>query len=376
MRPLIKLALPVAVISAAGAWILGRSPESGHAPPGDAATVSQAPTDILAPTGMSATLGNLPTAVPAVPEPEAETVSPRQPAPRLRTASRLVRRPHRSPAAVEPAPSANSVPPPTQTSSPAPLATNSPPRTPQRPAEESSPVSMAPPETVIALGVGLDRYPRWLGAARPKTEPVPYINVNWQDRVEFSTVDGLLVDVIHGENWHGGLVGTMMWGRSTADLEGLSRYVPTLANTLQAGAYLEYAFSKQFTIGARLRRDIQPTRAVYGDIYAELDLPTLEPFEHSLRFSLESMNQAAMRRYFGVSQETALGLGTSSYQPGGGLSQAVINYSAFLPTSEHTGIAVSVSYGRLGHLAADSPLVRNFGDANQKNVVAAFLYHF
>lgn len=374
MRPLFKLVLPVAVISAAGAWVIGRSPGSGQTPNRDATPVSQAPADIPAPTGMSATLGASPSPAPAVPEPEAEALVSRQPVPKLRTAHRLLRRPHHPPLTAETV--SQPAPPPAAPQIPPALVTTQPTPTPRPTAESPAPVAKASPETVIALGAGLDRYPRWLGAARHKTERVPYINVSWQERIEFSTVDGLLVDIIHGERWHGGLVGTMLWGRSTADLEGLSRHVPTLANTLQAGAYLEYAFSKQFTVGARLRRDIQPTRAVYGDLYAELDLPTLEPFEHSLRFSLESMNQAAMRRFFGVSPETALGLGTSTYQPGGGLSQAVVNYSAFMPTSEHTGIALSASYGRLGHLAADSPLVRNYGNANQKNVVAAFLYHF
>ena len=226
------------------------------------------------------------------------------------------------------------------------------------------------------LGAGVDRFPRWLGAGQSKSVAIPYINVNWQDRVQFSTVDGLVIDAIHGERWHGGLVGTMLWGRSTSDLGTLANRVPTRSNTLQAGGYLEYAVTKELSIGIRARHDIQSTGAAYGDIYLDMDLPAPGPVDHSIRVAAEAMNRGAMRRFFGVSQDTAGRLGVAAYQPGGGMSQYSATYQAFIPTSEHTGFALAASLGKLAHAAADSPLVRSFGSPYQRNFMAAFVVHY
>ncbi|AYH43880.1 MipA/OmpV family protein [Azoarcus sp. DN11] len=229
----------------------------------------------------------------------------------------------------------------------------------------------------VALGAGAERLPSWLGAADSKTRGVPYININWQERVEFSTVDGLVIDLVHQDRWHGGLVGTMLWGRSRSDLGTLAdRGVPTLNNTLQAGTYLEYDVTKALSVGVRLRHDIQGTGAAYGDIYASLDLPAVGYVEHSLRVAGEAMNRTAMRRFFGVSSEAAASLGTPGYRPDGGLSQVSVTYDAFIPTSQSTGVAFAASYGRLAHNAADSPLVQDFGRSSQRSLMAAFVYHF
>lgn len=226
------------------------------------------------------------------------------------------------------------------------------------------------------LGAGFERYPRWFGAARNKTLPIPYLNINWQDRLMFSTIDGLTADLIHGERWHGGLVGTLVWGRSGHDLGTLAGRVPTRNNTVQAGAYLEYALTKELSLGWRVRHDIQGTGAAYSDIYADLDLPGIGPIEHSVKASVEGMNKSGMQRFFAVDAATAANLGTSTYLPGAGLSQYSVAYQAFVPTSEHTGFAIGASLGKLTRTASQSPLVRDFGSSYQKNLMAAFVVHY
>jgi len=229
-------------------------------------------------------------------------------------------------------------------------------------------------ETTIALGGGLDRMPRWAGSAKSEIRPVPYIDVSWRDQVEFSTVKGLIIDLLHGERWNGGLIGTMVWGRSTRELAGLQ--VPTLKNTIQGGVYLEYGLTPELTLGARLRHDIQNTGVFYGEIYTELTLPKVGYLEHDVRVGLEAMNESGMRRFFGLSSRDATRLGVSEYNPKAGASKTLLTYEGFLPTSESTGIAFSANIGRLSKSASDSPLVRNFGSAVQKEFVAAFVYHF
>lgn len=232
----------------------------------------------------------------------------------------------------------------------------------------------SPPATTFAIGAGVDHVPKWQGSAKNENRGIPYIDINWRDQVEFSTVKGLIIDVLHGERWHGGLIGTMVWGRSRKDLGGLD--VPTLQNTVQGGVYLEYAVTSEASLGVRWRHDLQNTRVSYGELYGELELPKIGHLEHDLHLSLEAMNGAGMRRFFGLSPEDAAHLGVASYTPGAGQSRTTLSYEGFLPTSEATGIAFSATLGRLSANAANSPLVQNFGSSRQKELMAAFVYHF
>jgi outer membrane protein len=230
--------------------------------------------------------------------------------------------------------------------------------------------------TSIAIGAGVERLPSYLGAATHKTYPVPYLDINWHDQVELSTTDGLIVDLLHREHWHGGLVGTLMWGRSTRDLGALAIRVNTLNTTLQGGTYLEYSFTKSVTAGIRWRHDVQSTGAACGDVYAEFDLPAPGFVQHSVKLDALAMNRSAMRRYFGISPEVASALGTPSYQPDGGFVSVAATYQLFIPFSKQLGISFAIDWSRLRGAAAQSPLVRQFGSRNQRTLMSAAIYNF
>jgi len=230
--------------------------------------------------------------------------------------------------------------------------------------------------TTVAIGGGVEHQPGWLGAATHKTHAIPYLDINWHDQVELSTTGGFSADLLHRKQWHGGLVGTLIWGRSARDLVGLANRVNTLNNTIQAGAYLEYAFTKTLNVGTRWRHDIQDTGAAYADVYGELDLPAPGPLEHSIKLDAEVMNRSAMRRFFGVSPEVGANLGTSAYQPNAGLARISATYQLFVPTSQHTALVFAIDWSRLQGSASRSPLVRDFGSRNQRDFMLAAIYHF
>lgn len=242
------------------------------------------------------------------------------------------------------------------------------------PTTTSVPSESKPAEITVALGAGLDKLPRWQGSRKTEVRRVPYIDINWQDRIELSTVKGLIIDLLHGDKWHGGLIGTMVWGRSAKDLDGLN--VPTLINTLQGGLYLEYAVTPAFSLGVRLRHDIQNTGVSYAEAYAELELPKIGYLEHDIHISQEAMNRAGMHRFFGLSAQDATRLGVSAYAPQAGLNKTSITYEGFHPTSESTGIVFGATIGRLNSEAANSPLIKNFGASIQREFFGALLYHF
>ncbi|TCV94063.1 MltA-interacting protein MipA [Luteibacter rhizovicinus] len=226
-----------------------------------------------------------------------------------------------------------------------------------------------------AFGAGVQHIPSWIGASTHRNQLLPYVDIDLPEIGELSTVDGLTVDLIHGTHWHGGPYGNYMWGRSHEDLGTLGGKVTSLSPRLQGGGYIEYAFDEQWSVGSRVSHDTDGAGA-YLDVYGDLKLPDIGYIEQSFELQWQAMNGPAMRRFFGLSADEATSIGTAPWRPGAGAQMAYIEYDAFLPTSEHTGFALSINIGRLLGAAANSPLVRSYGSRTQISQTLAFVYHF
>jgi len=226
----------------------------------------------------------------------------------------------------------------------------------------------------VLLGGGVERMPAWMGSSEHRDQAVPYIQAELPWHITLSTLDGLTVDFIHGQQWRGGLYGNYLWGRDHDELGApLAGVVDSLSPRLNGGGYLEYQATVQLNLGATLSHDTQGAGA-YLNVYADYDLPALGYIEHSLQLQWQGMNGPAMRRFFGVTPEQAAKLGVLPWSPGAGSQQVSLEYDAYIPTSVHTGFALAVNYTRLLGDAADSPLVRSFGTPNQLTTTLAFVY--
>lgn len=229
------------------------------------------------------------------------------------------------------------------------------------------------PDTTIAIGGSYERAPRWPGAPDLKYEAMPFLDINWRDRVELSSIDGLSIDLIGNDSWQGGIVGTMMWGRSQKDMRALYASLPTLINTLQGGLYLDRVITDGLLVGGRIRHDIQATGAAYAGIYGEWDLPAPGPIEHSLHAEVEYWNRSAQQRFFGIDAASASRLGSEAYKPGAGINAYSLSYQAMLPTSNSTALIFGASFKLLAGPSARSPLIRDHGERLQKSYMAAFV---
>ncbi|RDJ00094.1 MipA/OmpV family protein [Dyella solisilvae] len=226
------------------------------------------------------------------------------------------------------------------------------------------------------LGAGVERMPAWLGSKDHRNQPVPYVQAELPWHITLSTLDGLTVDFIHSGQWRGGFYGNYMWGRDTDELgPKLEGIIDPLSPRLNAGGYLEYQATVQFSVGATLSHDTSGAGA-YLNVYGDYDLPAIGYLNHGLQLQWQAMNGAAMRRFFQVTPEQASKLGVAPWSPGGGSQQIELEYDAYMPTSLHTGFALALNYTRLLSDAAASPLVRQFGSANQVTTTLAFVYRF
>jgi outer membrane scaffolding protein for murein synthesis (MipA/OmpV family) len=238
-----------------------------------------------------------------------------------------------------------------------------------------SPPGMADAATPsLALGAGVQRMPNWAGASDDRSEPVPYLYFKWPGHGSFSTMDGLQVELLHDSTLHGGIYGDYQWGRRRDDLGVLGGKIPSLPPRINLGGYLEWQLSESIDAGVDLSHDVNGAGA-YLDLYAEWDLPSAGLLEHSISLRWQAMNAPAMTRFFGIRPAAATALDVPSWQPGAGSEFASLEYDLFMPTSQHTGIALALVYGRLLGQAATSPLVTRFGSATQLSESLAFVYH-
>ncbi|MBQ4854203.1 MipA/OmpV family protein [Rhodanobacter sp. B2A1Ga4] len=228
--------------------------------------------------------------------------------------------------------------------------------------------------TLFAVGVGMQRMPSWPGARSQHSEPVPYFDIELPGHGSFSTLDGLQVDLIRGSTWHGGIHGDYQWGRSRDDLGSLRGKIAPLSPRINLGGYLEWQLTRQVDVGATLSHDINGAGAYLG-LYAEWDLPSLGLLQQSFELRWQAMNAPAMNRFFGIDPQAARALSVQAWQPGAGSQLASLEYDLFMPTSQHTGVALALVYGRLLGDAAGSPLVTRYGSQTQLSESLAFVYH-
>lgn len=226
------------------------------------------------------------------------------------------------------------------------------------------------------LGIGMQRMPAWPGADDHRNEVVPFVHMELPWHITLSTVDGVTMDLIHADGWHGGLYGNYQWGRdrselTPAPLEAMNAFSPRIS----MGGFVAYQFNHWLDAGTDLSHDTQGAGA-YWRVYAVAELPAIGYWMHEFELQWQGMNGPAMRRYFGVTPVQAAALGTAAWQPGSGSQQGELTYSAFMPTSLHTGFALSLNYARLLGPASDSPLVRRYGSPNQLTGTLAFVYRF
>ena len=227
---------------------------------------------------------------------------------------------------------------------------------------------------MLTIGAGLQRQGTWLGAKGMRIEALPYIDVEWSNHVSLSTVDGLQVDLINGHVLHGGIYGDYQWGRTREELGARGGPVTALPPRFNLGGYLEWQLTDQFDLGTNLSHDINGAGA-YLSVYAEWDPPSMGVVEHSLQLRWQALNASAMNRNFGLNPGQASALNTDAWEPGGGSELATLEYDVFLPTSQHTGVALGLVYGRLLGNAGNSPLVTRFGSRRQLSESLAFVYH-
>lgn len=146
--------------------------------------------------------------------------------------------------------------------------------------------------------------------------------------------------------------------------------------TVEAGGFVQYAFTPAFRIRAEGRKGLGGHRGWIGQVGADYVARDGDKWLFSLGPRVTLSDRRYQRAYFDISPADALASGLPVYRSRGALQAvgAVAGYSRqFTP---RWGVLSYARYDRLVGDAADSPVVDRFGSRNQLSGGLALTYTF
>lgn len=140
----------------------------------------------------------------------------------------------------------------------------------------------------------------------------------------------------------------------------------------EAGGFVAYQFnallsqSDIFEISAELMADVSGVHdGVTGSIGAGYMVALTERLRVGTEVSVGFASDGYMDTYFGVNKAGALRSGLAEYSASGGIKDISLGATAGFNVTERWGIVGRASYSRLLGDAADSPIVKDEGSADQ-----------
>jgi outer membrane protein len=234
-------------------------------------------------------------------------------------------------------------------------------------------------DATIGGGVGYE--PDYEGAKSHSFEPLPYFDITWYDangreRTFLNVDDGLGVYAISTPSFRLGPLVTWREGRReswSSDLRGLGN----ADSSFQAGAIAEYQPHDCCYLFLKARHDLATDNGTFVDFGGEFSAP-LAPrhWFFNLRVTTTWASRSGMQPLFGITPEQSAASGLARYAPSSGMRDAMVEPTLVYDIDGRWAVAARVRYQRLLDQAADSPLIRSRGSADQFATELQLLYHF
>lgn len=223
------------------------------------------------------------------------------------------------------------------------------------------------------VGVGAGYQPHDPTASRYEARPIPYVDLDWGD-VSLGTDDGLTWSALKANGLSVGPFVNYLPGRtSNGELRGL-RDVPDMA---EAGGYVQYAPQDFWRVFAFLGQAVgggSGQGGVLGRVGGEIGYPLGGGIIGSSNLTAHFADARQNQTFFGVSDHEARASGIVAYNAGGGLQKMALTQSFEFPLARQWSLVTSASWIHLNNSAADSSIVKAYGDTEQGEVQAAIAY--
>jgi outer membrane protein len=232
----------------------------------------------------------------------------------------------------------------------------------------------------VTLGIGAGYEPDYEGATSHSVDPLPYFDITWydadgHDRTFLNVDDGLGIYAISTGTFRLGPLITWREGRHedwSSDLRGLGN----ADSSFQAGAIAEYQLHECCYVFIKGRHDIATDNGTFVDLGGELNAPLANSLYLNVRATTTWASRSGMEPLFGITPTQSAASGLARYSPSSGMRDVQVQPSLIYDIDGHWAVAGRVKYERLLDQAADSPLIKTHGSADQYAVELQILYHF
>lgn len=221
----------------------------------------------------------------------------------------------------------------------------------------------------IRLGAGALYQPKYEGSNEYEITPLPMLMINYRDMV-FLRGPMLGANVL---TWQGprpndklqvGPLVRYQFGRDEDNSDDL-RGMGDIDGAVEVGGFVTYS-TGPWSTGLTLFRDVSGS---HDGLTAKLSAGNRLPLGSKLMLRSEIATVWAddkyMETFFGVAAEQSARSGMRQYQPEGGFKDAGITFDLDYNLTENWGVTGRLGYKRLLGAAADSPLVKDRGSADQ-----------
>lgn len=233
----------------------------------------------------------------------------------------------------------------------------------------------------LALGAGALYAPAYEGDDEYRLSILPNIQVAYGERFAASVQDGARYRWINTPDWRAGPIARLRFGRDedggqpfavTGDDSNDLRGLGDVDTSVELGGFVEYDLGA-FAFSAEARQAVNGHEGLIADFGARWTGRTAlagSPVFLSLGPRLRFVDNDFASAYFGVTPGQSVASGLAVFSAGGGLHSYGASISGVAPlTPDQRWTAVFIaSLDRLTGDAADSPLVRERGDATQASV--------
>jgi outer membrane protein len=210
---------------------------------------------------------------------------------------------------------------------------------------------------------------------------VPYVDATWYDingreRGFISTEDGAGISLLSTDRWKAGPYLDYRRGRNES-ASGSLRGLGDSNGAVQWGGYVRYEPHDCCGVFLKARRDFGDDHGAFVDLGAEAIAPIAPAHWFAgVRTWATWSNRSGVQTLFGVTPEQSQASGLRVHAPSSGIKSVTAEPSLTYQFDEHWAAQTFATYERLLGGAADSPLVKTRGSADQVSVGALVIYHF
>ena len=227
----------------------------------------------------------------------------------------------------------------------------------------------------VRAGLGAQAKPEYLGADKHNVTPFPSVSIAKGDEpFDFGAHgDSFSVKLLGSQGFSAGPAAKLRSGRKDSDV---GAPLGKVSRTLELGAFAEANVSDSFRVRGEILKGLGGHEGLVGSIGADNVWRDGDKYLFAVGPRVRLADEKFQRAFFGITPAAALATGQPVYQPGGGIYAVGLTSSANYDLGGNWGLFGYAAYDRLVGDAKKSPVVREFGSANQLSAGIGATYTF